>query len=414
MKIFHLIFVLLTILFPCISNSASISFIPFEKNEGYISLSGEIVMEDSPRFINLVNNLNKSKVKIVYVELDSPGGTIYSALEIADLIQKQQLNTVVLDRKQCGSACFVIFMAGNVRLTGDNVKLFVHRLSSQEGDSLEAKGLSVSMNDIYRELKVPDNIRIAMLDTPPSEVYILTQKDIDAITMNKELKKYLKENSSNRKHQNYNKPKNNSSNITQNIASRDLRKGIYATDQYYNSIQKYNTTSLTFNEAFRKLYSLIDYDDTGVPEYLIGKMYQDGIDGNKSDSKAWTFYEASAKKGNGLAIFRMGMYYKKNKMYDEAIKYIVEAIKLGVPTAVNYAGYMFETGILVDQDYNEAKKFYDAAFDLGSDQAAYAIANLYLKGIGVKKNLSVACKYLNEAISRGNSKAYTVYNHNCY
>lgn len=397
--------------------AAEIIFEPLDGQDkkGFISIDGDITIQDSAKFLNIVNNATKAKFNIPFVLLNSDGGNVVGALEISDTIQKYNLNTVVGPKFHCGSACFLIFMSGKGRFAEPSAIMFVHRISLDNKDTLEAKGFSVSMNDIYRSLDVPDNIRMAMLDTPPEQAYFLDTHDLYNISTihEEDLNTSSYNNAKNSSNQSNQKSSNSSGNNSNSGNDVDIRSGIFASDAYYSLLKKYDTSGLNFYQALDKLSRIAKYDNTGVPEYLIGKMYQDGLSGKKENGKAWNWYEAAAIKKNGLAIFRMGIYYHTNNKDYEALQYISEAAKMGVPAAINYYGYMYESGILVNRDYKIAKEFYEYGNQLLSEQSPYALGNLYLNGLGVVRDRRKACEYFDLAVSRGNFKAYRVFNEVC-
>ncbi len=417
-----------------VSFAADIGFSRLDSGEGYITITGEIRAKDAPDFITLADSLSRGGIPAKFVVLDSPGGQVMPALEIARRVSEDGMGTVVLENATCASACFLIFISGSARAAMPGASMYVHRISDEDGDSLSARGYSVTINDLYRKLKVPDNIRMAMLDTPPGESYRLTEQDLRNISTlslpEKPAPKPQAQRGSASGQGIFSSgralatPQNPSPaddvfaeidrQVEELAKSDDLRSGIWATDAYYRSIPLYDTRGLDFEEAAAKLARLIPGDRTGIPEYLIGKMYQDGLGGNvKQHETAWYYYEKAANKGNGLAIFRMGMYFKKHGRDAEAVSYILKAVKMMVPAAVNYLGYISEQGIMVPQDYGMAILMYYTGYRLGSDQSSYALGNMFLNGIGVDRDLKSACALFRESASRGNLKAERVYRENC-
>lgn len=193
----------------------------------------------------------------------------------------------------------------------------------------------------------------------------------------------------------------------------DLRKGKYASDDYYATIEKYSYDKNNFDDAISVLSKLSENDDTGVPEYLIARLYHNATKDKKNIEKAMYYYDMSSKKGNGLAKFRLGLLYKTNKRDVDAYSYIEDSVNLKVPVAINYLGYMYEIGQIVNQDYNQAKTLYEQARELGFYPSSYALANLYFKGLGVNRNTQQACHYLKEAIDNNVNKASDLYYKNC-
>ena len=78
-------------------------------------LRGHIVSGDQIKFRELIDNAGPGRVASVH--LDSPGGDIYSAGEIARLIRTAGLSTVVdASRHMCASSCTIIFAGGVKRV----------------------------------------------------------------------------------------------------------------------------------------------------------------------------------------------------------------------------------------------------------------------------------------------------------
>ena len=64
--------------------------------------------------------------KITEILLKGPGGNMHSAFEIADLILEANIDTTVIEKTECASACSLIFSAGNKRHMEVGSKLGFH------------------------------------------------------------------------------------------------------------------------------------------------------------------------------------------------------------------------------------------------------------------------------------------------
>lgn len=69
--------------------------------------------------------------KEIYLELNSPGGFFQEAQDIYDYIKSEKSNglkvsTYVPSGSICGSACTIIFMAGEIRIAGEAAAFMVH------------------------------------------------------------------------------------------------------------------------------------------------------------------------------------------------------------------------------------------------------------------------------------------------
>lgn len=154
-----------------------------EQNQIVASISGSIVASDSYRFIQLAENYRKNGTPIKIITLHSGGGSVTGSYEIAQYIIDHNISTLIDNKAQCASACFNIFIAGKKRFAHSGSQVGVHRISdSYYGDTDSARGSSIDMNEYFRNFNVPNNIRLAMLETPPEKMYWLTNKDKQAIS----------------------------------------------------------------------------------------------------------------------------------------------------------------------------------------------------------------------------------------
>lgn len=87
-----------------------------------ISIKGEIQEGDDIKFAKLTRIIPASQGVVI---LDSPGGLIYPALEIAKIILVKDFSTYVVDAS-CASACGLIWLAGAPPILGKNGKVGFH------------------------------------------------------------------------------------------------------------------------------------------------------------------------------------------------------------------------------------------------------------------------------------------------
>ncbi|GHF08609.1 hypothetical protein GCM10016455_31890 [Aliiroseovarius zhejiangensis] len=116
------------------------------------------------------------------VELHSPGGQVYSGLEIARIIHSLRLNTWITAESECHSACSIAFLAGNLRLA-DGL-LGVHQVSGANDDSLTQSVIS-DVFDALREFGTPDALISRMLRTPPDEIYVFSADELEKLGINR-------------------------------------------------------------------------------------------------------------------------------------------------------------------------------------------------------------------------------------
>lgn len=138
----------------------------------FLRIDGEITIRTAVEFDRTLSRNSDQ----VWVQLNSPGGSVYSSLLIARRIHEAKLSTRILGDDLCASACALIFAAGNERVaTG---KLGVHQMS-MDRDSNEA--IQFAMGDVIEELyvfDVPSKFVTSMLRTPKETMYWFDETEI--------------------------------------------------------------------------------------------------------------------------------------------------------------------------------------------------------------------------------------------
>jgi hypothetical protein len=118
------------------------------------------------------------------VLLDSPGGRVDQALELANEIEQRGMSTAIPRGMGCYSACAYVFFAGREHVVEG--RLGVHQISAAgEGDLAGTVAYFGTVHDTLKRLEVPDGVIKAMLKTPPTDVYVFTDAEIDAMSINR-------------------------------------------------------------------------------------------------------------------------------------------------------------------------------------------------------------------------------------
>lgn len=134
-----------------------------------------------------LNELNK----VTTIVLDSPGGDVYSALNMAGVIHDRSISTYVPANGNCASACSFMFLAGIDRFSDG--KLGVHQFAPTK-DRKENRSTTISqaqftMSDLYAVLspfEVPDFVIVKMFDTPADNMYYFTNRQLRKINRGEE------------------------------------------------------------------------------------------------------------------------------------------------------------------------------------------------------------------------------------
>jgi len=100
------------------------------------------------------------------VWLESPGGLIKPAIEVADILKQHHLDTFVA--RQCTSACTIVFLAGSQRSLGPDAKLGFHQAYAPDGTRAELNAVLKVAYDTYR---LPAAFIARVLQTPHTDMW---------------------------------------------------------------------------------------------------------------------------------------------------------------------------------------------------------------------------------------------------
>jgi len=126
------------------------------------------------------------------------------------------------------------------------------------------------------------------------------------------------------------------------------------------------------------------------------------------------FHKYTADMGDASAQFAMGILYLYGESGIEkdsakALKYLNMALDNGDPEAGAYIGYMFQSGIEVEQNNATALEYYEDAAKENSGFALNQLGVLYLNGwSGITKDINSAKNYFKKSTDSGNPEG--IYN----
>lgn len=117
------------------------------------------------------------------VTLNSGGGSVQAALLIADDINQRGLSTYISNTSKCYSACSYIFLAGKERKVEG--ALGVHQISSDSSDLVGAQFAISDIIEVLSRFDTPPAVMQIMFKTPPDDMYIFSQHEIDQYRLNR-------------------------------------------------------------------------------------------------------------------------------------------------------------------------------------------------------------------------------------
>ena len=176
-------------------------------------------------------------------------------------------------------------------------------------------------------------------------------------------------------------------------------------------------------------------------QYLVGRMYEEGVGLEQNLSKAFENYLKSSEQDYAKAMIALGDMYAKGKQVNRnarlATKYYLKAASLGDedaekrlktiditntldPNSVDYLVYTANSGVAADQfklyrkyfygegvavDYDKALEYCQRSAANDYQPAIMTLANLYDKGIIVSRDPKSAFRYYRQAALLKNDSA---------
>ena len=169
----HFVVMLFAVTIPEASNLADMAFFGDSRIPAY-AIS---VTPDSVRFKGGIRTGSAAALKaaldanpaIKTLELNSMGGRLFEALEMANLVSSRKMNTVAI--KQCASACTVVFLSGAQRTLVSPAHLGFHQASRPWRSDEDKKDELARNGVIYTTLGMPKPFVEHILATPPNKIW---------------------------------------------------------------------------------------------------------------------------------------------------------------------------------------------------------------------------------------------------
>jgi hypothetical protein len=116
-----------------------------------------------------------SAPKVRLIRLESPGGHIQPAIQVATIIHERGLDTYV--GRFCASACTIAFLGGRQRWLGPNARLGFHEASAP---GFPAELVNGYLRAAYESFHTPSAFIARVLSTPPSGLWFPTRSELQA------------------------------------------------------------------------------------------------------------------------------------------------------------------------------------------------------------------------------------------
>jgi len=108
--------------------------------------------------------------------LNSNGGRLFEAQQLARAVRNRNLDTYVEDR--CVSACTYVFLAGRNRAAAPNARIGFHQPSFPGLDTDTQRSMTQDMMDVYRSAGLPEAFLQRIGRTSPKDMWYPTREEL--------------------------------------------------------------------------------------------------------------------------------------------------------------------------------------------------------------------------------------------
>lgn len=153
------------------------------RSDGVLAAEGSIDVGSARRFAAEIEARGEY-VKVL--SLNSPGGSLEDAMDIARLARERGLATEVADGAICASSCPLLLAGGVRRSVGDKASIGVHQFYAAIETSAigaaqamsEAQATAARISRYLAEMGVDAALWLHALDTPPQSLYYLSREEL--------------------------------------------------------------------------------------------------------------------------------------------------------------------------------------------------------------------------------------------
>lgn len=142
----------------------------YEREARQIRMSGAIESGSAARFREVLESAPDARV----VDVSGPGGLIYEARRIAEMIEARGLDTIV--NTKCASACVDIFASGRRRLMHTKAVVGLHSARSITGDEAGVAEENRVFTERLYKIGVEPRFLMVGADTPADGIWINTAR----------------------------------------------------------------------------------------------------------------------------------------------------------------------------------------------------------------------------------------------
>jgi hypothetical protein len=145
-------------------------------------VEGTIDRGDATKFrddLRKIVTLAEKNDKGVIIGVNSQGGLIGEAVDMANVIRERQLPLSVTNSSECLSACFLMFLSAPKKLLFHGARIGVHSASNSEGAETEGtKATTVDFARIAKENGAPNSVIGKLVAAKPDEMLFLSEDEM--------------------------------------------------------------------------------------------------------------------------------------------------------------------------------------------------------------------------------------------
>lgn len=174
----------LAILFAClmvfVTSAEAMEFQIVKAVDGQrlVMAAGSIVNGDAERLAAALQSADRDEWGYKAVALWSPGGLVGEALAMVRVMDRERVNTLVLDKTYCASACSqILFVSGFYRMVTDGGMLGMHSCS-RDGQASELCNERIAQNAVAHGV-AHGAVMAFMEATAPGSMMWFSAKDAD-------------------------------------------------------------------------------------------------------------------------------------------------------------------------------------------------------------------------------------------
>ncbi|KAF0495982.1 calmodulin-dependent protein kinase [Gigaspora margarita] len=138
-----------------------------------------------------------------------------------------------------------------------------------------------------------------------------------------------------------------------------------------------------------------------IAKYFVGRCYEVGWNTKKNKKEAIKWYQNAIENGCVTAEWKLGDYYYKCQEYSKAFELFRSAVDKGNIVALYNLGMCYKKGHGTYEDMTEAFKYLKQAAEMNVPYSAYELARCYEYGKGTTINLHEASHWYQIATENG-------------